>query len=222
MRDRSRTRRAALALALALLLGGLPGCAASRAPYGWSDLPMNVGASVYGAWIDVDTCVGGALPSRSLGRDEFGYPIRPFRLGVCRNLAGELLAAARDTLWILGANRVYLVPLRKVATGRLTRFDAGGAGGISAWTALGCVSTVSNGYYLVLTLPFWIVAGVVASNSRTHEAELPLPGTPLPRLSSWARYPQGLPPGLDPNRVPPKPKDATLRRTFYAPRTIRP
>jgi hypothetical protein len=67
------------------------------------------------------------------------------------------------------------------------------------------VSTISNGYLLGITAPLWIITGIVASS---NESRAPLRGVPplvWADLAAYARFPQGLPPGIDLGEIRPKP-----------------
>jgi hypothetical protein len=91
-----------------------------------------------------------------------------------------------------------------VKKGLVARYSSE-AGPIAGFAALGVVSTISNGYLLGITAPLWIITGIVASSS---ESRAPLRGVPplvWADLAAYARFPQGLPPGIDLGEIRPKP-----------------
>jgi len=67
------------------------------------------------------------------------------------------------------------------------------AGGIVAWTAVGCASTASHGYYLVFTGPMWLGAGIASAASEDSAARASANATQLDQLYQYARFPQGMP-----------------------------
>ena len=107
-------------------------------------------------------------------------------------VAGELLACDGDTIYL----RVHIGRSRYVA---LTRSDWHAlevegtqqylASGL--WTGLAVVSTLSHGFWLVISAPVWGVVGGVsigASGRRTETL-----GACTLEVRSLARWPQGLP-----------------------------
>lgn len=158
-------------------------CAGNPAPAGFLPSPAQAVRDVYGGWIEVTVSAG--------RRDS--------------TIAGELIAARADTVWILpdGAGMVT-VPTSTVKKGRVARYRSD-AGAIAGFTALGVVSTVSNGYLGGFTAPLWIITGIVASS---NESRAPLRGVPplaWTDLAAYARFPQGLPAGIDLGEIRPKP-----------------
>jgi hypothetical protein len=77
---------------------------------------------------------------------------------------------------------------------RLEFFHAARSG-YATWTALGVMSTFSHGVFLVLTAPVWAGVGAYATSVYTRA---PLVMTlSVEALRPYARFPQGIPPGLD-------------------------
>ena len=162
-------------------------CAGNPAPPGFLPSPTQAVRDVYGGWIEVTVSAG--------RRDS--------------TIAGELIAAGADTVWILpDSGRVVAVPTRTVKKGRVARYRSD-AGAIAGFTALGVVSTISNGYLGGFTAPLWIITGIVASS---NESRAPLRGVPplvWADLTAYARFPQGLPAGIDLGEIRPKPGAGT-------------
>jgi hypothetical protein len=75
-------------------------------------------------------------------------------------------------------------------------YDAG-LGTVAAWSTLGTISTLSHGYYLIFTLPLWIVSGSASGAVLSREPIVSYPDESLASFAVLARFPQGLPPGLD-------------------------
>jgi hypothetical protein len=158
-------------------------CAGNPAPAGFLPSPGQAVHDVYGGWIQV------TVPA---GRHD-------------STIAGELIAARADTVWVLpDSGPVVAVPTSTVKKGLVARYSSE-AGPIAGFAALGVVSTISNGYLLGITAPLWIITGIVASS---NESRAPLRGVPplvWADLAVYARFPQGLPPGIDLGEIRPKP-----------------
>jgi len=166
----------------ALLLAAA--CAYNPAPEGFLPGPSEAAHDVYGAWIEVWVPVVGR-------RDT--------------TIAGELIAVSADTLWILpDTSRVAAVPTRAVRNGQVARYRSG-AGSVAGFTALGIVSTLSNGAFLLLTAPAWLITGIVASSNEAHAPLRDVPPLAWAQLAAYARFPQGLPPGIDLGEIRPRP-----------------
>jgi hypothetical protein len=190
--------RTRLAVAGACLAVAAAGCARSPAPAGAVPRPAGAEADPYGAWIHVERGRGTA-PARA------GLQVE--RDGRGPAVAGELLAVDRDTVFVLTQDgAVRGVPLDSVREATIAWYQ-GHADHLAIWTLLGTVSTISNGWLLILTAPTWLIAGSAAS-----AAESRAPLVRVPARTSWtaarmyARYPAGLPPDL-PRRLAPRPPD---------------
>ncbi|HKE90058.1 MAG TPA: hypothetical protein VKB45_06960 [Gemmatimonadales bacterium] len=159
-------------------------CAYNPAPGGFLPGPSEAGQDGYGAWIEVGVPVAGRSDT---------------------TITGELIAASADTLWILpDSGRVAAVPTRTVRNGQVARYRSE-AGSVAGFTALGVVSTISNGAFLLLTAPAWLITGIVASSNESHAPLRHLPPRAWADLAADARFPQGLPPGIDLGEIRPKP-----------------
>lgn len=146
-------------------------CATNPAPRGWLAPAQEAQADPYGAWIVVSQSGGSS--------------------------SGEFLAVDRDSVFILAMNsQVVAVSRTRVVQADVWFYDAKW-GGLAGWTALGAVSTISNGYLLILTLPAWTIGGTIATAAHSRA-----PRRRVVRPDGWevvrqhARFPAGLPPGL--------------------------
>jgi hypothetical protein len=158
-------------------------CVRNPAPQGFLPSPAQAPHDVYGGWIHVTVPAG--------GHDS--------------TIAGELIAARADTVWILpDSGGVVAVATSTVKRGRVARYNAE-AGAIGGFTALGVVSTISNGWLLGITAPLWIITGIVASSNESRAPLRDVPPLEWANLAAYARFPQGLPPGIDLGEIRPKP-----------------
>ena len=147
-------------------------CFRTTAPTGWLPTAVEAQREAYGGWIKLDYKVGDTR----------------------QTMHGELIAAASDSVHVLTYDSVVVVPTASVITGTLTAYDAQ-HGALRLWTILGGVSAVSHGLVLVLTVPVWAIVGSAATASASKVPRVESTDPSLLRL--YARFPQGLPPGLD-------------------------
>jgi len=180
MRSHSRLP---LALPLAAMLTA---CATTNAPPNFLPEPEIAGREVHGGWLEVN------VANRSGGQ----FP-----------LAGELLAITADSVWLTrrpdslaAANSGYVIARSAVRSAKLTWWSAApGTGNLGVLTILGTLSTISNGFILILSAPAWILTGSIASATYTFAPRTGLePANPDgPDLRSLSRFPAGMPTGLD-------------------------
>jgi hypothetical protein len=112
---------------------------------------------------------------------------------------GELIAADPSYVHVLA---FPMTGPRLVAVATLSITDAEvfaheSEGGFGVWGLIGALSTISHGYFAVISFPVWVLAAGLASvfESRTVISNLGDAG--IAGLAKWARFPQGIPAGLD-------------------------
>jgi hypothetical protein len=150
------------------------GCASYTAPPGYLPTASAAPFDIHGGWIDVLTRT----------------PDGPERV------SGELIAVTADSIWVLSPDGTRVVPTAAIRSGELVGWD-GQAGTVGAATVIGTLSTISNGYYLVFTAPTWVLVGTVAAINQSNLPIQELPVADWSALRPFARFPQGLPPGID-------------------------
>jgi hypothetical protein len=158
-----------------LLLAALAGCASVSAPPRWLDEPSRAGLDGYGGWIDLK------LPTK--------------------RLAGELIAVETDTVFVADS-ALRAVAVKDITSAVLVNYDVST---LVPQVIVGLLSTASHGYYLIFTAPMWLLGGTMLASSRTYDPVIEYPDKKLSEFKPWARYPQGMPPGLDRGRVRMKP-----------------
>jgi hypothetical protein len=153
------------------------GCIRTTPNIGILPTPEEAGLSVRGGWAEVRVRTGPTV----------------------ERLWGEVLAVSRDSLWIQGPDSSGLVIARDAMEwGRITSFRTQGS--VVGWTTLGALSTIANGWLLIVTAPAWIVTGALAHYGDVRASERDLPGDfALANidLRGVARFPQGMPVGMD-------------------------
>ena len=170
----------------------LAGCSVSRAPFDWLPNVEDVPEDAFGAWVEIeqsDTTRYGEL----IAVDSFYLYVLPVAPRDPRrsNLLDSLAAGRLDT-----------IPRSAIRAGRLYWFD-------SDWERLalmslaGTAGSLSHGAALIISWPFWIIGGFVSSSTRSKEPLLEYPGSTWDAWTAYARFPQGMPPGVD--RLRPRP-----------------
>jgi hypothetical protein len=111
------------------------------------------------------------------------------------NIEGELIAAAGDSIYVLTrASVLESVPVANIARGTLTSYDAS-TGRLRPGRLIGTLTTLSPGFVLVLSAPAWIATGTAPAVSASRGPRVESKDAAV--LSPYARFPQGLPAGLD-------------------------
>ena len=116
-----------------------------------------------------------------------------------QEVSGELISVERSVIRVLrfgaGAGALTWVASTDVKSAEIYAYES--EGGFGAWALLGALSTITHGYILVLSAPIWIISGAVAASAETRHVVMSYPEHGWGEIVKWARFPQGLPPGLD-------------------------
>lgn len=114
-------------------------------------------------------------------------------------IVGELIATAPD-VYILARFRNHppaLVSRPRAAIAQLDVYPyVDGNADLESWGVVGTLSTIANGYFLVFTAPAWIATTVLGATFEGRSAHVRYPDKPWDELTKWARFPQGMPPGM--------------------------
>lgn len=135
-------------------------------------------------------------PAKDIAVEE--VPVRGFQLGVVYSdyatvIEGELLAVEGGTIWLLNNGRKSRLPIWGINKLELLGLSPPSAGVLGAWTTIGSLSTISHGFFLVFSLPIWLVGGISATVGQSHVNRLQIPLSQIGKLHQYARYPQGMP-----------------------------
>ncbi|HKQ56499.1 MAG TPA: hypothetical protein VJY35_01410 [Candidatus Eisenbacteria bacterium] len=162
--------------ACAALLAGccLAGCAKSTAPKGWLSPAVDAQRAAHGGWL--------SLQMKGDSRRA--------------NHEGELLAIQADSVYMLEHGACIALPTAHVIEATLTAYEAN-SGLLAGWTLAGTLSTASHGAWLLLSAPVWIITGAVQSASESRAARTTIRSSNWEDARPYARFPQGLPEGLD-------------------------
>ena len=168
-----------MGLWLAVLLTGT-GCITSSAPTGWQEDAAVEARSGYGSWVE------GTYRTTDSTRG----PVR-----------GELIAVAEDTAYVLGPDSTWHEVPRQGADLRLFAYDPN-TWTNGTWGAVGTLSTPSHGLFLIFTGPIWIIWSTATAATASRAPRTAYADDDLERwgaLRRFARFPQGLPEGVDPS-----------------------
>ena len=148
-------------------------CARNSATEGWLPKPAEAQTGAYGGWIELR-----------------------YNQATEQRADGELIAVSADSVWLLSQDQALVIPTTAVKKGKLTAYAAQ-TGALTAWAVLGTLSTISNGVVLILTAPMWIIVGPLAVASESRAPERKSPSLNWVELAPFARFPQGVPEGID-------------------------
>ena len=151
-------------------------CATTYAPDNWLPETDEVPENVYGGWITLIT------EPDSLNTEEQWM-----------QYSGEFISLDDENIYLL-FDSVFQVPKRKIRNSIL-ELDEKNTTGYGLWVSVGTIATISNGYYLMITAPLWLVFGipaVVGESARDrYETEEP-PEEYWESIRKFARFPQGI------------------------------
>jgi hypothetical protein len=154
------------------------GCAAKHSPNDWLDSPHDIQTGTHGGWLYLET------------KTEM-------------EISGELIAISNDSIFVANET-LHVFALSDIKSARLEAYDAA-VEHIGGWLILGTVSSISNGFVILFTGPMWILGGGTATILRSYEPILEYPDQELSSLLPFARFPQGLPTGIDRRSIKMKP-----------------
>jgi len=177
-----RSRKTIVAIVAVAALAILGACASTTAPPNWLPDASETQTLGFGSWI-----------SLAFAPDSQRLPVE-----------GEFIAVEQDTVFVLTIRGLTGIHQADISAAELTNYQPN-AGWLAVWTLLGALSTPSHGYFLVLSAPLWIITGSVSTAAQSHAPQKRFPRRSWVELRPYARFPQGLPPGIDRNRLRGKP-----------------
>lgn len=121
------------------------------------------------------------------------------RTKVGMEVAGELISVESNVIRVLRlpqtTGALTWVPVTDIESAELYKYEA--EGGFGAWGLLGTLSTISHGFWLVFSAPAWMISAGIAAGIESHHVVVRYPDDRWNEFVPWARFPQGMPPGLD-------------------------
>lgn len=158
-------------------------CASTTAPSAWLPSAAETQTQGFGSWISL-TIAGDSLKS---------------------TLDGELIAVEQHTVLVLTRDSLIAVNQEEISAAKLTSYYSG-ASLLALWTVVGVLSTPSHGWFMGLTVPLWVITGSVSSAGQSYAPQKKYPKLSWYELRQYARFPQGLPSGIDPTQLKAKAK----------------
>jgi hypothetical protein len=169
--------------AVLLLLLAAPGCAATRGPSGYLQPARIAQREAHGGWITLD--------------------MREARVD------GELIAVEAESVFVLTPEGLRVVHRDSVRSAVLGAYDSQ-SGQPAVWTMGGALTTASHGLGAIGTFPLWIITGslmtasvsrgplhTVSQNRLQDPRQRDRARTRWAAIALWARFPAGMPRGLD-------------------------
>jgi hypothetical protein len=136
-------------------------------------------------------------------------PVKGFPVVVERvagdDIEGELIASNELFVRVLtGYGRLLAVPWKNIREVRVQLQPSmeGARAGLGVWTALGTLSTLSHGFWLVFSAPIWLGAGIPSTILTGRPIEGSTSSDEATYLHQFARFPQGLPPRWEGGSMP--------------------
>lgn len=119
--------------------------------------------------------------------------------------AGELLCIHTDFVYVLNdAGNIEVINKKEVKTAHIVLYQTL-ASKYTSWALLGTLSTASHGKFMVISFPLWLISGISISRAEAQRINyLYYPETSWKEISHFARFPQGLPTGLNLNKIKPR------------------
>lgn len=156
----------------------LSSCATNHAPSGWLPDRKNIAQEAYGGWLYVEW--RGRLAEEEVTQ-------------------GEFIGVYDTTCYIFDHTVLIHVPIERISYASL-KIHNDDRGAFFAWTLLGSIATISNGFYLVFTFPAWLIAGSIVTSNEANSGlfveEYPEAGW-WRTVTRYSRFPQGIPKDLD-------------------------
>ena len=109
------------------------------------------------------------------------------------SVSGELLAVDDTTVSVLTKTGTRWIAKNNVSKVSVKLY-ASHAWELVGWTALGVVSTLSHGYFLIFTAPAWLLIGLPTAAASGASNHLHVDQSHAAYLWQFARFPAGLPP----------------------------
>jgi hypothetical protein len=133
-------------------------------------------------------------PAELVARDGHGgWIVVTDRRGT--ELSGELIAIDPDAVRLLGPAGLVSIARSDIESAELWAWDSQ-YGNLWTWGGLGAVSTITHGFWLVFSAPIWIVTTGITATIQRHAPLRSYPDDGWDKLAIWARFPQGMPPGV--------------------------
>jgi len=111
-------------------------------------------------------------------------------------ISGELIAVSNDSVFVYSPVRIEVLDIREIKSAKIIIYRRyPNYAPIIIWGLLGTLSTITHGWWLIISAPAWIFVTVTAiANESSEQNKVVYPN--ITELAKFSRYPQGLPPDL--------------------------
>ena len=151
-------------------------CATSYAPDNWLPETDDVQQEIFGGWITLVTKPDSLKPNEKWIQ-----------------YSGEFISLDEENVYLL-YDSIYVIPKKKIYSSTL-ELDQKNSTAYGLWTVGGIAGTVTNGLFLVITAPLWLVAGIPATVGESvrdrYEEDEPTQEY-WDSINKFARFPQGI------------------------------
>jgi len=168
----------------------ISGCATTYAPSDWLPDTDEIQKEAYGGWMTLIV-----QPDSLIEQDAY------------LQYDGEFISSDENNVYLL-ADSLYIIPKENISSGVL-EIDEKNSVEYGLWTFGGFIATISSGFYLIFTAPFWLITGIPATigESNRDRYEYDKENTDSlywEDIQKFARFPQGLPDNVELKNLEPK------------------
>jgi hypothetical protein len=142
---------------------------------------------------------------KGIETDAFGGWITLSLKGSQSSIAGELIAVDTDSIFVMRSDKIHLYSKTDISTARIILYNTG-SNNFLAWTILGSLATISNGGFLIITLPITLIMGITTTVAEAKRINFyDYPNISWGELNKYARFPQGITSKININDIKPRP-----------------
>jgi len=208
-----RAKHALVTLLVVALADTWTGCAVSHAPSQWLSYAEEAQREAWGGWMEMQRQDPDSL----------------------RSVHGELLAISDDSVYTLSGTTITASALARVPRGTLEAYDSR-SGDVARISFAGTLLSVTTGWGLFIIAPAWAIVGSISGSVLSHQGKHEVKQATVRRgddpnalrevqaawrdLRPYARFPQGLPPGLDRTSLHERPLSRRAKPARRDPRSI--
>jgi hypothetical protein len=157
-------------------------CATVRAPYGSVPKRLGIRTDAFGGWITLNL------------------------ISNAKTVEGELVAVSSDSVFVFEGDTLQTFPTLDITYARVVLYN-NNSSGYAGWTAIGSLATVLNGYYAVFTFPLFLITGMATTIAESNRVNyFDFPSNEWEVLKKYARFPQGIPEGINTSDLRPRSK----------------
>lgn len=105
---------------------------------------------------------------------------------------GEFLALGQDSVYIMNSETFSATPIADVRSARIIMYNTETTA-YAIWTFLSSLLTISNGAFLILTLPLNLITGISTTVGESRRLNyFDYPENDWAELNKYTRFPQGI------------------------------